>query len=208
MGATETTLTWGQQLFAVLKWVIPPALSAIATYFFMSKHFWKQKYYDFQQRRLVELYGPMLGLIKQVEANAKARFEASKASNKAWHEICAGQPKPFLDREKYFEPFKRQIEYENERFRREDLPAYDKMLDLLKAKNHLAYSTTLKWFDQLTQYVDHWHRPIPEEALMELGISEGSLLTFYAEVEQRCDDLKKKLSGDKSVQPPDALDSK
>ena len=75
------------------------------------------------------------------------------------------------------------------------------MLDLLKTKNHLAYASTLEWFDQFTQYVDHWHRPLAGEVLMELGISEEPLLDFYAEVERRCNELKRELSGDKSVQP-------
>lgn len=174
-------------------------LSAWVTYLLTTSHFKKQKWHEFDQRRLDEFYGPLLGLIKQVRANAKDRVEVSRATDKAWREICERHPAPFLDHEKYFEPFKKEIEYENERFGQSDLPAYDSMLDLLQTKNHLSYPSTLKWFDQFAQYVDHWHRPIPAEALMELGIFEEPLLEFYAEVERRCDELKARLSGDKSV---------
>lgn len=173
------------------------ALLGGATAFF---YFRKQKRYEFMVRRLEECYGPMLGLIKQVRANAEARFKVSQASSKAWREICERHPAPFLDHDKYFEPFKKQIEYENERFKKEDLPAYDQMLDLLKTKNHLTYPSTLQWFESLTQYVDHWKRPMAPEALMELNISEEPLLKFYADVEEHCNTLKKQISGDKSGQ--------
>ena len=194
IAALESIKPFATYVFTVI-------ITAFATYLFTVRHFRKQKRHEFLQRRLDELYGPLLGLIKQVRANAKARLEARIACDKAWHEICGQHPTPFLDHEKYFEPFKRQIEYENERFQKEDLPAYDAMLDLLKKKNHLAYPSTLEWFDQFTQYVDHWHRPLPAEALMELGISEEQLLAFYAEVERQCNQLIKELSGDKTVHP-------
>lgn len=192
-------------LWASVKPFVAHGLTAVitagVTYFFTARHFRRQKRHEFLQRRLDELYGPLYGHIKQVGANAKARLEASRASDKAWREICARHQKPFLDHDKYFEPFKRQIEYENERFKKDDLPAYDAMLSLLKTKNHLAYPSTLQWFDQFTQYVDHWHRPLAGEVLMQLNISEEPLLDFYAEVEKRCNQLNRELSGDKSVQP-------
>ena len=195
----EVSAAWGSiQPFAVHSLTV--IITASTTFFFTSRHFRRQKRHEFLQRRLNELYGPLLGLIKQVGASAKARLAASRASDNAWREICERHPKPFLDHNDYFEPFERAMEYENERFRKDDLPAYDAMLDLLKEKNHLAYSSTLKWFDQFAQYVDHWHRPLPREALMELGISEEPLLDFYAEVEKRCNQLKRELSGDKNDQ--------
>src|SRR3989339_338681 len=95
-------------------------LTTGTTYFFTARHFRKQKHHEFRFRRLDELYGPILGLIKQIRANAKARLEVSRASDRAWRELCKRHPQPFLDSEKYFKPFKQEIEYENERFRKDD----------------------------------------------------------------------------------------
>lgn len=182
-----------------LSHAITIVLTAGTTYFFTARHFRKEKRHEFILKRLEEFYGPLVGLIKQVRANAKVRLEVSRASDKAWHELCERHPQPFLESEKYIEPFKRGIEYENERFRKDDLSAYDKMLELLRTKNHLAYPSTLKWFDQFAQYVDQWHRPMPAEVIMQLGISEEPLLEFYADIERHCRNLQRKISGEKEA---------
>ena len=174
-------------------------LSAGATCIFTARHFRRQKWHEFDQRRLDEFYGPMLGLIKQVRANADTSVKAAAASDKAWQEICERQPRLFEDHDKHCEPFQTSLEYENERFTREDLPAYDQMLEIFKSKLFLSYPSTKQWFDPFSQYVDHWHRPLPPQALMKLNISVKPLLKFYADVEKHADDLRRKLSGEKRV---------
>lgn len=113
------------------------------SYRFAMRRFRKQKRHEFLQRRLEEFYGPMLGLVKQVRSNLKASGKAREACGKAWREICEHHPKPFIDHEERFEPYKKQIEYENKRFAEEDLPAFSKMLELLKEKRYLAYTSTV-----------------------------------------------------------------
>ena len=194
MSVSETTTAIWKVIHPWLSHGVTALLGGAAAFVY----FRKQKHHEFMIRRLDECYGPMLGLIKQVRANAEARFKVSQASGEAWPEICARHPQPFLDHDKYFEPFKKQIEYENKRFKREDLPAYDQILDLLKTKNRLSFPSTLQWFEMLTQYVDHWKRPMAAEVLMKLDISEEPLLKFYADVEEHCTTLKKHISGDKS----------
>lgn len=174
-------------------------LSVCATHIFTARHFRKTKWHEFNQRRLDEFYGPMLGLIKQVRANAETSVKASDASNQAWRKICGRNPQPFEDHDKSFEPFLKSLDYENERFRKTDLPAFDKMLEIFKSKIHLAYPSTKMLFDQFSQYVDHWHRPFPPEAAIELGISGEPLAKLSADVEAHADNLRRKLSGEKRV---------
>ena len=170
-------------------------LSAWAGYIFNNKHFRRK----FNQRRLDDFYGPMLGLIKQVIANAEYNIKVSDASNQAWREICERHPHPFEDHGKYFEPFKKSLDYENERFRNEDIPAFDKMLEIFKSKIHLAYPSTRALFNQFSQYVDHWHRPLPYEVLKKLNPSAEPLAKLSADVEAHVHNLKRKLSGEKRV---------
>lgn len=172
-------------------------ITNLLTYFFTVKHFKNQKYHEFDQKRFDEFYGPMIGIVKQIRANVTTRLKVFEAEGQAWKEICANQPRPFLEHKKYFEPYKNGILYENERFKKEDLPSYDKMLKIFKDKMYLVYPSTKKWFEQFSQYVDHWHRPIPREALMKLNISEGPLLEFYKDIEECADNLREKLSGEK-----------
>ena len=179
--------------------IVTIILSVWLTYYFTAKHFRKQKWYEFDQRRLDEFYGPMLGLIKQGIANTELNIKVSDVSNQAWRDICERHSRPFEDHDKYFEPFKKSLDYENERFRTEDIPALDKMLEIFKSKRHLAYPLTEKLFPQFSQYVDQFHRPLPYEVLKKLDLSAEPLAKLSADVEAHVNNLRRKLSGEKRV---------
>ncbi len=170
-------------------------LSAWAGYIFNTIYFRRK----FNQHRLNELYGPMLGLIKQVTANVEYNIKVSDASNQAWREICERHPPPFEDHEKYFEPFKKSLDYENERFRKEDISALDKILKIFESKRHLAYPSTEKLYPEFLQYVDQFHRPLPYEVQKKLAHSAEPLAKLHADIEAHVDNLKRKLSGEKRV---------
>lgn len=181
----------------------PPILSAFiaafATYIFTSRHFRKKKWHEFDQCRLNEFYGPMLDLIKQVTANAKNTSKVMDASEQAWRELCEKHPHPFEEHDKYFEPFQKALDYENERFRKEDIPALDKMLKIFESKGHLAYPSTEEFFPEFLQYVDQFHRSLPYDVWKKLDPSAEPLAKLYADVEAHVDNLKRKLSGEKRV---------
>ena len=179
--------------------VVTIILSALVTYIFTERHFRKKKWHEFDQRRLDEFYGPMFSLIKQVIANTERNIQVSDASNEAWRGICEENTQPFADHDRCFEPFKKLLDWENERFRKEDIPAFDKMLEIFKAKIHLTYPSTKALFNQFSQYVDQWHRPVPYEVLKKLDLSAEPLARLYADVEAHVDSLRRKLSGEKRV---------
>ena len=199
MSIPESVIAFWNAAWTYITHAAAAIFSAWATYIFTARHFRTQKWHEFDQRRLDEFYGPMLGLINQVRANAQASVKATAASDEAWRDICRRQPRPFQDHDKHFEPFQRSLEYENERFTREDLAAYDRMLEIFKSKLFLSYPSSKQWFDMFCQYVDHWHRPLPPEARMKLNISRTSLPEFYADVQKHADNLRRKLSGEKRV---------
>lgn len=170
-------------------------LAAWAGYIFNTKHI-RRKY---NQRRLDEFYGPMLRLIKQVTANAQNNIKVSDACERAWREICESHPPPFSDHDKYFEPFQKALDYENERFRKEDISALDEMLQLFKSKGYLAYPSTEKLYPEFSQFVDQFHRPLPYEVWKKLDPSAKPLAKLHTDVEAHVDNLEHKLSGEKRV---------
>jgi len=185
----------GPHIMNVAYHVLSAFVGAFAAYIF----FRKKKWHEFDQCRLNEFYGPMLDQIKQVTANAKNTSKVVDASERAWRELCEKHPHPFEDHDKYFEPFQKALDYENERFHKEDIPALYKILKIFKSKGHLAYPSTEKLFPEFLQYVDQFHRPLPYEVWKKLDPSAEPLAKLYADVEAHVDNLKRKLSGEKRV---------
>ena len=179
--------------------ILTAFVAAFATYIFTSRHYRRKTWHEFNQCRLNEFYGPMLGLINQVTTNAQNNIKVSDASNQAWREISERHPHPFEDHEKYFEPFKKSLDYENERFRTEDLSALVKIREILTSKGHLAYPSTERLFPEYLQYLDSFLRPLPYEVQKILGHSAEPLAKLYADVEAHVNKLKLKLSGEKRV---------
>jgi hypothetical protein len=177
--------------------IIAVSLSAWLTYYLTARHFRKQKWFEFDQRRLDEFYGPIFNLIKQVRANIETSAKISEVSDQAWREICESHPHPFEDHDKYFEPFNKALDNENERFNREYIPTLDKMLDIFKVNGHLAYQSTENLFSEFSQYVDQFHRPLPYEVWKKLNPSAEPLAKLSDDIEAHVDNLRRKLSGDK-----------
>lgn len=125
-------------------------------------------------------------------------MEISKASNEAWHDICNRHPHPFLDSDKYFEPFEKSIEYDNKKFRDEIIPTYDKMLSIFTDNFGLANPSTQKWYSEFNKFVELWHRwldkSIPREAIEKIDYKEDKLHPFYEDLENQLEKLKKDLA--------------
>jgi len=170
-------------------------VGAFATYIL----FRKRKWLEFDRCRFDEFYGPMLDQIKQVTAHAKNAKKVMDTSERAWQELCEKHSHPFEDHNKHFEPFQKSLDYENERFRKEDIPALDKICEIFKSKGHLTYSSTEKLFLEFSQYVDQFHRPLPYEVWKKLDPSAEPLAKLHADVEAHVNKLKRKLSGEKRV---------
>lgn len=189
-------------LIDLSKIVLPSLFTLLAGFFgyrYGLKQLKNQKKLEFIERQLREFYSPVLGCLKRIKAKSELRFEISKASDPAWQKICDEHPKPFLDSEKYFEPFKKQILYDNKQLREELIPLYDKMLSIFTENYYLAESETKKWYSELTRFVEIWHRwldeSIPAEVIKELDHKEERLKPFYDELESQIIKLQKELSG-------------
>ena len=94
------------------------------------RQFREQKGLEFIERQIREFYSPMLGYVKQKRAKSDLRYEINQVSDPAWRKIVERQPEPFLDHDKYFEPFKKAILYDNDQLRNELIPLYDRMVEI------------------------------------------------------------------------------
>src|SRR5437868_10642688 len=96
-------------LIDLVKSVITSFITLSAVYLgyrFTIKQNKRQRQLEFTERKITIFYSPMIGYRNQIKAKSELRLELSKAANTAWGKICDEQPTPFLEHEKYFEPFK------------------------------------------------------------------------------------------------------
>ena len=173
-------------------------LGARLTYRFAVRRLKLEKRLDFVRQQVTDFYSPLIGCRKRIRASSELRVELSRASDIAWRKICDEQPTPFLEHEKYFEPFKRQIEDENKRFPKFLLPLYDEMVDIFTKNYWLAEDSTKEFYKPFCRYVELWHRfhddAIPPRVFEEVPLDEETLLPFYENLESNLSKLRDELS--------------
>jgi hypothetical protein len=173
-------------------------LGARVGFRFSLKRFKHEKRLDFINQQVTEFYSPLVGCRMRIRSSSELRVELSSACGTAWKKICDEQPTPFLDHEKHFEPFKKQIEDENQRFPKYLLPLYDQMVDIFTKKLWLAENSTKEFYKPFCRYVELWHRfyddAIPPRVLEEVTIDEKDLLPFYEDLERNLNALRSELS--------------
>ena len=134
----------------------------------------------------------------RIRASSELRVELSSAGNTAWKKICTEQPHPFIEHATYFEPFKKQIEDENQRFPKYLLPLYDQMIDIFTKNYWLAEDSTKEFYKPFCRYIELWHRfyddAIPPRVLEEVTLDEKDLLPFYENLESNLNMLRCELS--------------
>jgi len=190
-----------ETLLSILKYIGTGFFAALIGHYFTARHYRKRKTYEFAERRLDELYGPLCSRLGQLRADGKLKVEIFRAKNEAWKDKCERARAPFLDHEEAFAPYKKSIDYENRHFRESVMPLFDEMLAILNTKRHLAFRSTLGFYDTFYRFVQLWHRwlddAIPGEAIKRIEVPEEKLQPFYADIEERHAALVKKLSGDR-----------
>jgi hypothetical protein len=169
---------------------------------FTAWHFRKRKAYEFTERRLTELYGPLCSRIERLKADGKLKLAISSARGEAWKDKCSRARVPFLDHEEAFAPYGKSIDYENRHFRDAIIPLYDEMLAILDTKRDLAFPSTLTHYDAFYRFVELWHRwlneAIPGEAIEKIEVREEELQLLYADIETKHAALVRWLSGDRN----------
>jgi hypothetical protein len=141
----------------------------------------------FIEKQLSEFYSPLAGYRKRIRTKSELRLKISNAANEAWQELLP-------DTHEQFEPYKKIIEYDNNQFREELMPLYEKMLDLFTEKYWLADADTRTHYEVFLEFVEIWKRhlaeAIPGEVITKLGHSEQKCHPFYDHLEKKISSLQ------------------
>lgn len=192
----ETTKEW----IGFWKVAIPSLVTLVAVflaYRFALSQARKKRITDLVEKQLASFYSPIWGCVRRINAQGNLRAELSEASNIAWKKICELAPKPFLDHDEKFEPFKKLIDYENQQLNDEVIPLYDKVLEIFTSNYWLSEESTRQYYEDYYRFVEIWHRylnrTLPLETLREIEHGEESLKPFYQDIEKTMNELKRKL---------------
>ncbi|MGB8657556.1 MAG: hypothetical protein WCE90_07190 [Candidatus Zixiibacteriota bacterium] len=165
-----------------------------------------QRRHAFVQNQLETFYSPLLALRSSVKALRTVGVKVSKFTNLVWQQHCEDlkHDPETLARwiEQHKQGYTRFINYDNEQFRKEALPAYKNMVAIFRDKLYLAEPATVVYLPKLIEFVELWERwladTIPAEVIQKVGISEEELLPFYENLEKHHGLLRTKLSRGKA----------
>ena len=161
-----------------------------------------------------ELYGPLLGLSKDILSRTRSRNRIHAAHAEYWQ--CEVQPtienrdpadptkiKEFLDdKSKNHNVI---LEYDNEQMFAVLLPKYQEMRDLLAQNCALADDSLRGYLDDLVNFVDVWERtkanrlPGDFTRYLEHDKTADRVLEMYKCVEREIERTKKEMSGNWSL---------
>ncbi|MCI0628919.1 MAG: hypothetical protein L0387_45950 [Acidobacteria bacterium] len=194
------------------RWALSIAVPALAGFFgvlvgawLTSKREERQRRFAFLERQLRDFYSPLLGLRSEIRKKGELRVRISGAANTEWQRLCA-QMRDTARAEENLERLQKEkgpqfdaiINYNNEQFAKDILPAYRRMLSVFRDNLWLAEAETRLYFERLLEFVDLWERwiahSIPHEVVQNLGHSEESLHPFYDHLEKKHDELRQRLA--------------
>lgn len=167
-----------------------------------------QRRLAFIQDQLARFYSPMLGLRNEIHTDATLRQKIQDEASAAWQQICAAtESLQINERQRVFKDrwpeFERAIEFDNERLRKESLPAYRKMVALFRDGYWLAEPSTREHYASIVEYVDIWERwvdmSLPREVLIRLDHTEEKLKPFYDHIQTTHDELRAKLKAGRAA---------
>jgi uncharacterized protein YozE (UPF0346 family) len=186
-------------LIDLAKIIFPAIVIGYLGYLYALSHLRKEEKYEFHERQLREFYSPILGCIEEIKAKSNVRLELFKLTDPAWKKIVSEHPTPFLESDKYFEPFQKQIFYNNRQFREELFPLFKKMFMIFSTNISLSNSSTREYYLELARFVEIWERwlkeSIPSEVIKQLNHSENRLEPFYQDINLNMEEIRKEISG-------------
>lgn len=198
-----------QQSFELVRWVASIAVPAvfgllgvIIGAFLTSMREQKQRKLAFLEKQLSMFYSPMLGFKNEIRMHSafreRVQNEVEAASRQPYEksESLDIEARQRITSERSPE-FKRIIDYDNTKFHKELLPAYQKMVELFRNCYWLVEPETRVFYADLLEFVEVWNRwnanVLPVEVLEHLGHGEDKLAPFYAHIEQTHDAIRQKL---------------
>ena len=194
----------------LLKWgisIVVPAISglfgvAVGAFLTSRRENIKRKY-NFIEKQLTDFYSPLLAIRNNLKTTGELRLKISHTADGEWRKLFngyEGQPNELRKlSESRVDQFHAIVDYNNEKLRNEDIPAYHNMIEIIRKNMWLAEASTIQHFPALIEFVDIWDRflagTLPGEVVNALGHDEKSLYPFYDDIQQKHDELREKLAG-------------
>jgi hypothetical protein len=158
-----------------------------------------QKELEFIERQLVDLYSPMLGVAKKINAMSKLRYELSNAGAAAWEKLSNAEPEAIIERDERYKLFQVYIAHNNEQLTQEIMPAYEELFSIFTSYYWLAEDTTRRYYEDLHRFIEIWHRfldrKMPAEILKEVDSRDDKIKLLYDDLEYQAERLRSELSG-------------
>jgi|SRR5580700_2439168 hypothetical protein len=191
-----------------VNWLVPILLPAAAGFggvlvgaWLTSQRDQRQRQLAFLEKQLASFYSPLLGLRNEVRAQSRLRLRIQSEASAAWADISAESEQlgsafrhAIAERER---EFARIIEYDNDKLRKDLLPAYTEMLRVFRENYWLANAETRTFYEPLVEFVEVWNRwtahALPPEVFMRLDHSEANLDPFYSHLETTHNAIRAKI---------------
>jgi len=199
--------------FEILRWIISIAVPAISGLVGVLIGAWltnrqqrERRKLEFVENQLKYFYSPLLGIRDEIRFLSELRMKTTKEANKVWSQLCEKWQKAEHDvykemTEERGKAFERIINYDNQKFMEDMLPAYHRMIDIFKEKYYLADEKTRVNFQALIEFVDIWDRfldkSLPAEVSKKLDYKEEKLYPLYEDLQNKHDELRKRLAAGK-----------
>jgi len=136
---------------------------------------------SFIERQIECLYSPLLGIREEIKAKDKIRSDISNSSANGKNDDL----------------FSQGIEYDNSQLRDEIMPAYERMIQIMRDNNWLAEESTRKYLPLLIKVVEVWKRDhkkvISNQVRLSLPHSDKDLQGFYDDLEYNLKVLRSKV---------------
>jgi hypothetical protein len=177
---------------ALLLQMLSALVGAVIVYVFGIRKLSVQLRNTFIEKQLSEFYSPIAGYRKRIRAKSELREKISGAASASWQEICVRYSEAqqiMHNHDELFASYKSIIEYDNQQFREELMPLYQKMLDVFTEKYWLADVDTRAYYQDFLEFVEIWKRflaeALPGEVIKKLGHTEENIRPFYEHLEQK-----------------------
>ncbi len=157
---------------------------------------------EFVERRLAELYGPLLSLHKEIRARSELRLKIETTVD-AQHMTdlfeAVARDRDLVQRvtDEHIPGLLTMIRDEDKTFADVLMPLYRQMLATFREKMWLAEPETRGYCSALIEFVDVWERilrkAMPREVAPAIGHTEQNLQPFYRHLEEMHDRLRNSL---------------
>ena len=167
-----------------------PFLVGILGVYYGQRIYIGQRRFNYKERQLNELYSPILGIIKEIQAKSMVRELINEKANEAWKESI----KEWEASNKSLEgpnikPYEEIINYNNAQLKEELVPGYKKIISLITENYSLADEETTKWYNVLFEFIEIWNRSLnnslPIDVVRKLDHREAKHIEFYNHVENQ-----------------------